>query len=308
MGGNYIDHTDLNSNHFTINNEHTLENPKKDEIVKNIIYNLCGFIFDKTNEKRNKITIIDESNIKDKYFDKLKTCNYDKLIESLKYQIVLSMYFEINTYHLFNSIYDNDNYNFNEKLFIDNVKKLMKIPEKDYNTINASSIESYIKSHVNFFLFFFIEKRKHYVDNNFGTDMNNLSHILKQLYPDLSNKIDSDFANIIKCVKENIELLNGIRTEFFAQTYKEDNKDCFIFFCNACCTRKCKEDQDDDNSPEDFFVLFTCGHSMHRDCARGHSKSNNKSAVLTSLSTKYIKCALCAIECPICRHISFIYY
>lgn len=307
IGGSYIYHIELNSAAFVITDENSENN--KIDLIKNFLYNFCGFVFKR---KKNKITIIDTREEQDDFFNSVTNSSYDTLINILKLQVVYNMYFEINSYHMFNSLLDNSEKDFNKKDFLMLVKRLSKIPEADYKLINQSSTEHFIKSHMFRFLFFLLEKREHYTETNLEIDLNNLKRILIRENPNIIEKINNDFEMIIKCIKENLVLLNRIRAEFFSQVYQTgEDKNCFVFNCAAfCSSNECKSDDDDDedNDPQNYFTLLTCGHSMHRICARAHSQSNSKSRVLSSLSTKYVKCALCVIECPQCKHLSYIYY
>jgi hypothetical protein len=228
---------------------------------------------------------------------------------------------------MFNGLFDDDSSDFTRKKFMNFVKKInyvieLPVMNQDSNSpsekrrelqhLDKKLIESYMKGHIPYFLFFLIEKRNHYVDKNLMTDLNNLAKVLSQSNPNVNNSIDNKMKEIYDCIKESIEMLNNIRTEFFAQMYQSgEDKNCYIFFCNACCITECNpypDDEDEKNESGKFFTVLNCGHSIHRDCAREHSKKNTKSRVLVSLKTKYVDCALCAIECPVCRYMSYIYY
>jgi len=294
----YITHIDINSNTYLILNNKYKEN--KLNIYKNIIYNLCGFIF----HYNNKIKILDLTENKTKYFYNVNNSNDKKLVEMLKYQMLYSFYFELNIYHYFNSIIDNVENDFDKSSFIKLIKNLNHLDTK-IHIDNVKSIERYIKSHIPYFLFFFIEKRKHYIENNMKSDLINLKKCL-------NDPSHLNIDDILNCVKDSVNTLDKLREEFFKQKYQTgENKNCYIFFCSICSITECDPDESDPDERNDSFKFFTvlnCGHSLHRECARDHSKSNSQSKVITSLSTNYVRCSLCLIECPMCRTKSYIYY
>jgi hypothetical protein len=128
----------------------------------------------------------------------------------------------------------------------------------------------------------------------------------------LNDPSNLNIDDILNCVKDSVNTLDKLREEFFKQKYQTgENKNCYIFFCSICSITECDPDESDPDERNDSFKFFTvlnCGHSLHRECARDHSKSNSQSKVITSLSTNYVRCSLCLIECPMCRTKSYIYY
>jgi len=296
-----VSHIELNSN--------SCNKISKINIIKNIIYNTCGFIFDELYnvEKYNHIINIvrDEKNIQ-KFFDSLdKTNDKNTIYDKIYQQIEHSVEFESNMYNYFIDFLNNKA---NNKLSYINFINQMNHLNKDIDINDEKTRNEFVKSHIPYFLFFLIEKRKHYVENHLTTDLLNLKNILK----DNKNviKINSTYNIITKFIKKNDEK----RTKLFEvkKKYEKENTNCYIFFCSICSVTECDPDEsdpDDSNCPSKFFTVLNCGHSLHRECAREYSKTNKKSKVLKVLkNNEYVKCALCLIECPSCRKLSYIYY
>jgi len=92
--------------------------------------------------------------------------------------------------------------------------------------------------------------------------------------------------------------------------YQDISKNCFMFYCGACTiTDQCPDENEDDNAnrPDNYFVILSCGHCLHRECAKSIIE-NKKLLSFNRLDSKYIKSIIMSVECPMCRNITFVYF
>jgi hypothetical protein len=301
------------------------KNSIKIDIVKHILFNLNGYIFDKNEKQYKIIRHYDKMNNLDKNIEKL---NDDELINFIKMQCILTYNFENYCYQIItdnfidekqyvqqNEYKDINNYrdiNVSTSNLIDR-NSFTKLIKKIYNNIekfetdnfydlNISTYNDFMNTHIPFFIFYFIERREEYIKNYLKSDLETLNKKIK-------NKLNID--EFIKCVLENIEKLNKKRFDFFKTKYKNNSdKNCFMFHCSICLlTDECpNEDEDEDaNDPSSYFVVLYCGHSLHRTCAKSWIK-NKKLPNEQNSNSKYINSVIIPLICPLCRQITFFYY
>lgn len=272
-------------------------------------YTLEGNILKCDKEDTNFNNILKyESDITD-FIDNL---NINQINNLLFYKHISNGFkFENKIYELLYNKFSSDS--FNEDAFDNIISELKCIKYDKSDKSKKVDAKQYLKSHVSFYIFYHVYKRKHYVENNMERDLNLLNELFHK-YNTLKNNNHENIKinSIIKFVKNNYlqpYKSTNIRNKLFSLPY---NNKCYIFNCSICMTGKnCEYDETDDF--ESYFMVTDCFHTFHRQCIEGFmSNNNNKTQKLGEMHIKgknkifYIY-NLYKLECQDCRLNTYIY-